>query len=306
MGSVRTSSLKAKTNLNEKGFDMDASVYSDDCIETPEDILELESVLAKYTSRSGSQPKFTLNFVMANPDFNKIADANFTKYYYTPFYREKSLFDGVALSNAWNEAIERGCFVPQLHCREHIKWWSWLNDMKNKNSDAYLTFDYSMCGVPKVCSPTKTSYFEPLYIDDEFLRTNPNLLSNMITEGAWLFEQHFGFKSKTAIAPVAFWNSVTEDLWAARGIKGIQSPWVQTLQKENTVSEIPRYLGQRNENNQVYLLRNCTFEPRKKTLGIRRCIRDIARAFNFSKPAIISTHRMNYVSSINRSTARPH
>ena len=303
-GSHRTHDAANLPRLSDMGFAMDRSVYAFDCIETACDINALERVLTENVSRVGSVPKFTANFVMANPDFQAIDASDRTAYRYTPYYDEQRLFDGPALAAAWGQAISRGAFVPQLHCREHIKWWAWMADLAVPDSDASRTFGMNMCGVPQACSPTQTSYFAPVYVDEAFARRKPDAFTQTIAEGARLFQDHFGFASQTTIAPVAFWNDRVEDIWHDHGIRGIQSPWVQSREVDGLVSETPRFLGQSNRHGQRYLLRNCTFEPRKASLGVERALSDIERAFRFGKPAIVSTHRVNYVAGIDSDGAQ--
>ena len=63
-----------------------------------------------------------------------------------------------------------------------------------------------------------------------------------------------------------------------------------------------RYLGKKNRFGQFYLIRNCFFEPSEPAHfdWVDRCLRDIEIAFRFNKPAIISTHRVNYIGALNR------
>lgn len=59
------------------------------------------------------------------------------------------------------------------------------------------------------------------------------------------------------------------------------------------------YLGQRNQCSQVYMTRNCIFEPGlmgKNWQG--SCLTDIERAFRWRKPAIVSTHRVNFIGAL--------
>lgn len=302
-GSIRSSSASAFSELERRGYEMKNSVYSTDSIETPEDIAALEQVLMQHAAAAKSAPKFTINFVMANPDFETISKSGYKNYSYTPFFKERALFDGAALATAWAEAIGHGGFMPQLHCREHIKWWAWMKDLQRRDSDAAATYDLQMCGVPRVCSPSGTSYFQPIYVEDKFTRANPQAMAETVLEGAHLFEAHFGRRSETAIAPVAFWNDRTESLWHEAGIGGIQSAWLQNRERDGKRNHTSRYLGSSNRHGQVYLMRNCTFEPRKKGLGLERCLADIKRAFWFHKPAVISTHRVNYVGTIDPAAA---
>ncbi len=60
-------------------------------------------------------------------------------------------------------------------------------------------------------------------------------------------------------------------------------------------------MGQRNHNQQRYLIRNAHFEPTLSNQAdpVDRCLQQINRAFLWRKPAIITTHRVNYIGSIN-------
>jgi hypothetical protein len=60
------------------------------------------------------------------------------------------------------------------------------------------------------------------------------------------------------------------------------------------------WLGKRNSNNQIVITRNCIFEPSSNTSidWVDLCLKDIQIAFSNNKPAIINTHRVNYIGSI--------
>ena len=56
------------------------------------------------------------------------------------------------------------------------------------------------------------------------------------------------------------------------------------------------YLGERNTIGQHFIIRNCSFEPIKTgDASISVCMRQIEAAFAMHKPAIISSHRLNYI-----------
>ena len=59
------------------------------------------------------------------------------------------------------------------------------------------------------------------------------------------------------------------------------------------------YLGQTNKHHQKYLMRNCFFEPSLKGFDwIASCLNDIDSAFRWHKPAVISTHRVNFIGAL--------
>ena len=63
-----------------------------------------------------------------------------------------------------------------------------------------------------------------------------------------------------------------------------------------------RFLGQKNALGQIYLTRNCFFEPSSSgfefptnTDWVNNCLKEIEIAFLWHKPATISSHRVNYI-----------
>jgi len=63
------------------------------------------------------------------------------------------------------------------------------------------------------------------------------------------------------------------------------------------------YLGERNEHNQLYLIRNAMFEPSleedKNDELVDLCLQQIEAAFFLKKPAIICSHRLNFIGYLN-------
>ncbi|HSW45149.1 MAG TPA: hypothetical protein VLM89_06220, partial [Phycisphaerae bacterium] len=51
-----------------------------------------------------------------------------------------------------------------------------------------------------------------------------------------------------------------------------------------------------------YMIRNCQFDPILDVCGggdsVERCMRQVAWSFRFGKPAVICSHRANYVGAI--------
>jgi hypothetical protein len=59
----------------------------------------------------------------------------------------------------------------------------------------------------------------------------------------------------------------------------------------------------RNQYNQIQLVRNCFFEPstNERINWVDECLSQIGIAFKYRKPAIISTHRLNYIGGLDLS-----
>jgi hypothetical protein len=65
---------------------------------------------------------------------------------------------------------------------------------------------------------------------------------------------------------------------------------------DNVYKKRYHYLGKRIQGNQIFITRNCSFEPSYSGVDwIGSCLKEIEFAFSIKKPAIISTHRVNYI-----------
>jgi hypothetical protein len=61
---------------------------------------------------------------------------------------------------------------------------------------------------------------------------------------------------------------------------------------------IRHYLGEKNNWTQYYLIRNCGFEPSVDNTDFNKTLNEISNAFFWKKPAIISTHRINFIGEL--------
>ena len=124
----------------------------------------------------------------------------------------------------------------------------------------------------------------------------------IIKEGLQIFEDHFGYRSKSFIAPCYNWDAQLETFLSQQGIE-----WMQGLRTQlqptgifNSYNPIRHYFGQHN-NGLQYNVRNCFFEPSMlpQKDWVNSCLAQIQSAFLFSKPAVICSHRINFVGFIN-------
>ena len=300
-GSIRTSNKESYNTLLNKGFKMYNSPYSKDALETNRDLEELYNVLLKTKGADGNSPVFTANMIMANPDFIKIKQDNFTNYYYENVSETCNSYESSdRVIGLWKDGLNKGVFIPQLHAREHVKYWTWLEDLKKSKDEALFTFNLKMCGVPSKVSNTKTSYYNPPYISSKELEKYKINLDLLVGEGATLFENVFGYKSETVIAPNCTWTDEIEKVWEKNYIKFMQGGYLQD-NFDTSIKHIPHFLGQKSKiTNMHYLVRNCSFEPSytNNPNQWRKTLKQVDSAFNNKFPAIISSHRVNYVGRI--------
>jgi hypothetical protein len=300
-GSLRTSSRADCDRLAALGCRMERSPYSLDALETDEDLDRLFEVLDSVKDSRGRPACMTANMVTANADFARIREADFSAYVYEPAtvtLARSPARQGVARRYA--EGLKRRLFVPQLHGREHIRWWEWLEALRAGSAEARITFEMGMCGVPLAASREGHGFFAPPYQDAETLSRHGVDLGTLVREGVELFEKQFGYRPLSTMAPGYTWTDDVERLWAGAGIRYIQGTIFHLVPTPGGERKRTHVLGERGAAGGLYLVRNAGFEPAEGR-GVDWLARAAARAdraLRFHKPAIIETHRMNFVGSI--------
>jgi hypothetical protein len=309
-GTVRTSSIEAVDRLSSKGIDfksLDAFRYSyNDTLASVEDLSALFDVLSSVKDINNNPAVFTAVSLVANPDFNAIRNSGFQQYYYEPFTETLKRFPGCEGSyELWKQGISGGIFIPQFHGREHLNIISWMHALKNGHSETLEVFNEGMWGyVNSFFDGRNINYQEAFNIHDP---VEIEFLEEVLEDGMNLFEKLFGYRAKLFVAPNGPLPKILEKSLSDNGILFISQSKIQ--QEPIGYGKTRRafhYLGMRNSRNQIYLTRNCFFEPGSdaKKDWVESCLYDIEMAFRWRKPAIISTHRVNYIGSLNTENRR--
>ena len=125
----------------------------------------------------------------------------------------------------------------------------------------------------------------------------------IFNEGYELFSKYWGFKSKTFIAPCYIWHPELENIAYNNGVRFFQGLTNQFIPKTNEDYKYKikyHFIGQQSKTGVKYLTRNCYFEPSvyPNWDWINLALSRIALAFKYNKPAILSSHRLNFIGSL--------
>ena len=303
-GSERTPSLAIYNSLINSGLRVDLCPFSKfDTIESTKDLEDLFEVLLSVKDKNGKPCVLTANFNLANPDFQKIKESDYEKYYYIDYLTTLKKYNNEGVLPLIKEGIDKNIFFPQNHSREHLSAPLWLNEIKNNNKSLQKGFDLGVYGLGLVTSPEIKKYHlaSMLYSSDEDF----SFIKESITDSVKLFQKHFDFFPRSFISPVYVWNNSIEELLHDEGVDVIQSSHFQNdfCPLNNTILKRKyRFTGQRNSLNQLYTVRNCVFEPSIywHLDNVNYCLNSINISFALKKPAIISTHRLNYIGGLNQ------
>lgn len=290
-GAIRMPSREVYEILIQAGYSVDNNKFEKyDSIATEEDLTALFEVLYKFRDKNGNHPVITANCVVTNPDFEKIKATEFREYHYESIVDTMSHYKGCYHSyDIWKEGIKNGVFYPQFHGREHINVTKWMRSLQQQDSDTRFAFDLGMAGLAPKTDKKAINYYV-VALDDIQIKES-------LIDGLHLFEQLFGYKSKTFIAPCYTWSPQIEQPLFEYGVVGIQGAVYQINPQG---AKIRHWQGTRNKYNQIYTVRNCFFEPTydPQTDYVNDCINRIRCAFTWHKPAVISAHRLNFINSI--------
>jgi len=127
-----------------------------------------------------------------------------------------------------------------------------------------------------------------------------------VIEGLSLFEELFGYRSESFIPNNYFWSPDFDESMAQNGVRFYQgNRKMKEIQFDDSNSYHTYYLGYKNRFGQRYLIRTAAFEPSlfNKNVGgpAEKCLKEISAAFRMKKPAIITSHRINYIGFIDES-----
>lgn len=277
-----------------------------DSIESVDDLTQLYSVLQSVKDIKGNPAIITANFCMANPDFESIKESDFTVFAYERFDKTiKARTDGDKVLELIKLGNSLKIFRPQLHGREHVHALAWMEELALGNPMLLQAFSYNSWSIPY--TPIKHQRRKNLLasLDIYNIAHEERFQQRWIEESASMFADFFGFYSTTFIPPAYTWHTRILPFCKQAGIKAIQGMHLQyepnigeQLKKYNTRLQI---LGSVDSTGLVRIVRNSPFEPAsdpgKDWVG--SCLKNVEIAFKHNMPAIIGSHRINFIGSLN-------
>jgi hypothetical protein len=305
-GSIRMPSRAVFDKLEKAGLDLrswDAERFNlNDSLASYSDLEALFETLSCVKDKSNNCATFTAISVVANPDFNKIRVGDFKEYFYEPFIETLKRYPGCERSfDLWKEGIEKRIFLPQMHGREHLNIKTWMNALKNGERQTHLAFNEGIWGF--VPDQTKLRGVD---FQAAFLLHDPSDLEyhkQAIIEGLNLFEKLFGYRAEYFVPPNGQINNILNKTLSENGVRYRSASKIQ-LEPIGFGKSSKRlhYFGQKEITGIRYITRNCFFEPSQQYKDwVDSCLNDIKIAFQWHKPAVIGSHRVNYISALNPS-----
>jgi hypothetical protein len=301
-GSIRMPSREIYDFLIRQGHKVDNLSFNRyDSLACETDLSLLFNVLHSVKDKNNNPAIITANTVVTNPDFVKIKASNYQQYYYEPFTETLKHYSGHQGSfKLWQEGMNAGVFRPQFHGREHLNVTRWMKALKTNTGNVRFGFDLEMFDLSIGNQITEDSFMDTLNFESD---SELAFQRDSIVEGLQMFENIFGYKSTTFIAPCYIWDCRLNKTLADFGVKALQGGWFQlepTVGYEHKFKKRFHYIGQKNKYDQTYLVRNISFEPSINTVTDLKndVLKRMDFLFKMKKPVIISSHRLNYIGYI--------
>jgi hypothetical protein len=301
-GSIRMSSNESYNKLQKAGLSLDKGAgerYNKyDTLASHDDLALLFETISSVSDKNNHSAKFTAISLTSNPDFEKIKASSFENYFHEPFTTTLEKYNKEFALSLWKEGTAANIFVPQFHGREHLNVMAWMRALQANDKLTMMAFDQGVWGFK---NQNKYGVSYQAAFDLEY-HSDLRVQNEIIESGLKIFEQLHGYKATFFVPPNGPFNNCLEEIAANNGIKFMSASKIQKeVLGEGKSRKVFHYLGQKNKYNQKYITRNCFFEPSSEGKDwVNSCLKDIDTAFNWKKPAIISSHRVNYIGGLNK------
>lgn len=298
-GSIRLQSRATREIIQNSGLKLASRFDRQDSIETREDLEALFEVLSSFRDHNGRSPQFTAYTLCANPDFEGILERGCYSYKRLPeTFQRLSETNPRAYQGTWElwlQGIKDRLIYPQFHGREHLNVALLEEKLKRRSQDLYTNLEHESLVALKAeaCMPGVEFTHAFAWSCKQDLDSQGEIL----LDGLKLFQEIFGFVSRTFTPPAQILHPKLHSLALQGGVLAIDRPLRDRVPPgARGPKREMNFLGASSRNSPLKFVRNVVFEPgsRPDSSSVSRAIDMISAAFYWNKPAIVSSHRVNF------------
>ena len=276
-------------------------MHYNDCFESYEDVIALEEVLKSVKDKQDNPACFTFLLNPANPDFSKIEKSNFKTYHYESFDKTlENRKDGNEILNWYHSALQNNLIEVGFHGREHLNVNAWMKALQQQNSHAIDGFKNRIWGQAKLFTKEKKLSYRSTFQIEE--KAELKGLKTSIGEGLEIINKVFKKPATYFLPPDGPYHLSLNKTLSENGIKyiGLSKIHNNPLEPKKHQTKL-FWLGKATKAGLKVITRNVMFEPSSPQSSdwVNFALHQIEQAFKYKNPAVISTHRANYVSGLN-------
>ncbi len=273
-GLERAKDEHALQNVIKKYGKQNTSRWTDDALETIEDLDQLFDLLASFKDKFRKGPILTANFLTHNIDYSSKSRLKFRPISEGYNFADEGLFE------KYSEGIDKKFFFPQLHGFCHYQTSLLEQDFESKNfmEDFEAGFPLAKSTIKGNLSRYRGECFDPKFKEN-------------IVEAIKVFKNTFGYYSRTFIPPNYLYTDNANSILSANHIELLQST-THLLSVNGNSSLSPLF---RKKKGLFYSARRARLDTHSDYNYLADiCIQGIEIAFSQHMPAVIDIHRVNF------------
>ncbi|MDX2281758.1 MAG: hypothetical protein NW218_19365 [Saprospiraceae bacterium] len=301
-GNVRLKNIEAREKLKSKGVKLQGRFDYLDAMDTREDFEHLFEVLSSVKDWKGAPAIFTPYALSCNTNYETtLMSGKYVPENLDYTYERLSLEDPVAYVGTYKllkQGIQEKLIRPQFHGREHLNVHLFNALLKEKDPSLLSNLElHSMAGVSNHRDFPNVTFNEAFafWIEEEVA-----LHKEVIADGLQQFKHVYGYPSLTFTPPAQQLHPSLYSFVIDQGLIGVDKVRAtkRHLGQGHYVSE-QNVMGVSKRSNFVTIVRNCVFEPNEGDINwLNFTFNQIKAAFFWNKPAIVSSHRVNFCGHI--------
>jgi hypothetical protein len=287
-GRVGVRDREGYEQLRTTGIALGQNPFDYYSLETSDDVIALRDLLKKHRDSTGRAACLAMNFLNANLDFQKTADAGFREIYLMPLshglpgrWKRPGLFE------AYRQGILDGVFIPGLYgltqfCRLSAERALTIPGDRNnllhtlwKAETPYIRWRMPWIGY---------EYYNPEKPQAGFLDAEAQ--ARLVAAAGREFKKVFHTAPRSACAPGHWANQDTRRAWSELGVR--------VAQNGGGVASPPHM----DEWNILNLHRTIDFEPFERDFTVEKYMQLANQCFARGIPAVVSMHSINFHSSL--------
>jgi hypothetical protein len=297
-GNIRVGSAAARDRLFNSGIIAENVFDHYDALDTKQDYEMLFELLDKHRDIHGNRPVFSTYAVSNNLNFEETLRLNEVVLEPLPVTYDRLSSEGFhdyeGTYQTLLNGIEEGFLKPQFHGREHFHIGLLNALLKDGNKQLRLILENRcLFGIPKHPAFRNINFAESFAIKK---RSEVDLQLEIIKDGLDTFSRVYGYRSVSFAPPSLIIHPDILQHLSTHGVKAID-----LNRKERVHLGDGEYVNQNNTLGKVKavglttIVRNCAFEPANKSRDwVNHAFNQVKAAFFWNKPAIISSHRVNF------------
>jgi len=294
-GSERVRSRATLKSLVRQGILPPEGQYHTDTLANQDDLEALGETLGSVRDSEGRSAVLSPFVNPANPDFHRIRADGFHAYAFEPMTQTlEARGDRREVMATWAGLISEGMFSPEYHGREHLQtemWMEWLR----KDPRVLKAFEHGVYSVDGNGLPPMARQFRATC----FFETEAQIpvIGARLESGVQVFESVFGSTPTCFCPPNNVFHPELHGSLERSGIRAVMRTLRNPQPDGKGTGRVVVSFRPTKGTSLMSWSRNALFEP-ESGYGVNHCLRQMASAFSWGVPAIVSTHRVNYVGAI--------